>query len=129
MDQDIQALFGLVEAFNNLEFTRFSEIYKIIDTGSFEKPYTDVYQRAITELKKEKLLYIVRPYKTVKFDYLSKRLSEPNDRISSMLFDLIVDKKINGAINLKEQYLEILPEENYYFTIQMSNLKQLAQRL
>lgn len=35
MDQDIQALFGLVEAFNALEFVRFSEIYKIIDTGSF----------------------------------------------------------------------------------------------
>ena len=83
----------------------------------------------MNELKKEKLLYIAKPYRTVTFDYLSKRLSESADRIPALIFDLIVEKKINGAIHLKEKYLEMLPEENYYFTTQMSNLKQLAQRL
>ena len=129
MDQDIQALFGLVDSFNALEFHRFNEIFKIVDIASFQKPYDDIYERVIMELKREKLMYIIKPYKTITFEYLSKRLSEPKDRISDLLFELIVENKINGMIHLQQEYLEVLPEDNYYFSTQLSNLKQLAQRL
>ena len=52
MDQDIQALFGLVDAFNQLEFNRFAEIYKVVSPGNFGKPYKDVYDRVMVELKR-----------------------------------------------------------------------------
>ena len=128
MDQDIQALFGLVDSFNGLEFNRFNEIFKVVD-ASFEKPYTDIHERVIFELKREKLLYIMKPYKTITFEYLAKRLSESKERISELVFDLIVEKKLNGTIHIQEQYLEVVPEENFYFNTQLSNLQQLAQRL
>lgn len=32
-------------------------------------------------------------------------------------------------IHIQEQYLEVVPEENFYFNTQLSNLQQLAQRL
>ena len=100
-----------------------------MNPGNFAKPYMDVYDRVLLELKREKLLYIVKPYQTVTFAYLSKRLSMKANEVAEVLFDLIVDKKVNGMIYLKEQYLEVLPEENYYFSTQLSNIQQLAQRL
>ena len=42
----------------------------------------------------------LQKYRTIKFDYLSKRLSESGERICNLLFELIVDKKINGAIHI-----------------------------
>lgn len=71
----------------------------------------------------------MKPYKTITFEYLAKRLSESKERISELVFDLIVEKKLNGTIHIQEQYLEVVPEENFYFNTQLSNLQQLAQRL
>jgi hypothetical protein len=48
MDPDVQALFGLTDAFNELDINRFSEIFPIIFTTEPNKPFTDIFKRVLT---------------------------------------------------------------------------------
>lgn len=46
-----------------------------------------------------------------------------------MLFSLIASDRINGVIHLQDKYLEILPEENKYYTVQLQNLKDMTEKM
>lgn len=50
---DIQALFGLVEAFKNQDIPRFEEILKIVNLNlAKDSPYADIETRVLLALKK-----------------------------------------------------------------------------
>jgi hypothetical protein len=62
-------------------------------------------------MKKEKLINILKSYKTIKFSYIAKRLALSENQVERMIFELITDHKIYGKINDNGQsnsYLEII---------------------
>lgn len=62
------------------------------------------------QLKKQKLATICKSYKTIKFEYLKRRINEASTKtIQELVFSLITSGKLYGVIHLDEQYLELLP--------------------
>ena len=77
MDQDIQALFGLMEAFKNLNIENFQEIFRIVGLKAEKNsPFADIHKRTVTELKKHKVEYSAKAYKKLTFDYIGRRINE-----------------------------------------------------
>lgn len=62
-------------------------------------------------MKKEKLINILKSYKTIKFSYIAKRLALSEYQVERIVFELITDHKIYGKINdnvPSNSYLEII---------------------
>ena len=74
-DSDIFSLFGLVEAYQELNEKNIIEAFRSI---SFRKEgiYFDLEDRIIRKIKKKKLVQMLGAYKNVKFSFLAKRLGE-----------------------------------------------------
>ncbi len=65
-------------------------------------PFADIEKRVLLQLKKQKIASICRCYKTIKFDYIKRRINEQNTQvIQQLLFSLITSNKINGIIHLE----------------------------
>lgn len=68
-------------------------------------------------MKKEKLINILKSYKTIKFNYIARRLALNESQVERMVFELIADHKIYGKINdtvLNNMYLEIIEPPNQF---------------
>lgn len=73
--------------------------------------------------------HIVKPYKTVKLAHLMRRVEENMETVMDIVLGLIADKKIHGKIYFKEEYLEITPPASEYYEMQISNLRDLTERM
>jgi hypothetical protein len=87
-DNDVMALFGLITAFKNLDINEFEEIMKAIKfTLDKNSPYVDLQAKVFREMKKQKIIQICQSYRTIKFEYISRRIKEADEeRIKTMLF-------------------------------------------
>jgi hypothetical protein len=68
-------------------------------------------------MKKEKLIKILKSYKTIKFSYIARRLALSENQVERMVFQLIADHKIYGKINdagPNNNYLEIIEPPNQF---------------
>jgi len=68
-------------------------------------------------MKKEKLINILKSYKTIKFNYIARRLALSENQVEKMVFQLIADHKIYGKINdvgPNNSYLEIIEPPNQF---------------
>ena len=71
---------------------------------------------------------MIKPYRTIRLDYLSKRVKENNDSIIDILLALIAEEKVNGVIDLQNNCLELIPPQEQYYQMQLQNLRDLTER-
>ena len=109
----------------------FTQNYDNINFKPESEKYLTIYEKLLFNLKKEKLIGILKSYKTIKYEYVARRLNLKQQNVEKMVFELIVDEKIRGRIfdsDPKNKYLEILPPKNEFLDIQAENLRELSKR-
>ena len=130
MEPDVQGLFGLIEAFNCLNLKSFQEILQVVDFSVTKGTgFSEIESKILLELKKQKTLFIIKAYKTIKFDYIKRRINENDDTIINILFSLIAEDKIHGIINVGERYFQTSPPKQRYYEMQIENLRDLQERM
>lgn len=110
-------MISLVDSYEKHDLEGFKQNYQNINFKPECEKYHSIYDKLLFNLKKEKLIAILKSYKIIKFSYISKRLSLSEQEVEKMVFELIIDEKIRGRINDVSQankYLEILPPINEY---------------
>jgi hypothetical protein len=107
-EKDVQALVSLVDSYEKHDLEMFKQNYTSINFKPESEKYLGIYEKLLFNLKKEKLIGILKSYKTIKFDYIARRLDLSEQFVEKMVFELIVDEKIRGRIfdaDQKNRYL------------------------
>ncbi len=79
-ETDVQALYGLVQAFVDCDFGAFVEQTQLVMYHP-SKSYTNLVDKVITHIKTTKLLQVIKPYTTVRLSYLARRLDIAIDQV------------------------------------------------
>lgn len=68
-------------------------------------------------MKKEKLLIMLKSYRSIRFEYVARRLQLTLEETERMVFELIIDERVRGRIGTDRthgKFLEMLPEQNQF---------------
>ena len=97
LENDIQCLYGVLQAFIDIDLNMFEEHSKTAQFN-FPKPYENLFERVQERLKMTRLLQLIKSYETIKLSYLQRRLNSTYEQVERMLFSLITDDKIQGRL-------------------------------
>ena len=60
-----------------MNISNFEEILKVVDlSGTMQTGFKGLDKKVVLEMKKQKVFFIVQVYKTIKFDYIKRRIKE-----------------------------------------------------
>lgn len=123
-------LISLIDAYERHDIEQFQRNYESLNFRPESEKYLSVKERLLFNMKKEKLTIMLASYRTIRFEYVGRRLRLNEEETERSIFELIVDERIRGRIccDQRGKYLEILPERNEFLEVQADNLKELAKR-
>ncbi|EAN99210.1 putative proteasome regulatory non-ATPase subunit 6 [Trypanosoma cruzi] len=126
--QDMDALRGVAEAYNNQDTHFFNRIMQENKDSPFLAD--EVLQRRLTEmytsLLERHLLKLLEPYSRVQISYLAYLLKLDVETVESQVSQLILDKKLAGIVDQQHQCVVVFDEQDA--KVASKNQKQQRQQ-
>ena len=97
---DIEAMKNLRDAFHNFELEKFEAILKCRQNGIVTDPFIKNFADDLLSTMRIKVLKrYIRPYRTIRLDFLAKKLCVETPLAQKLLERLILDEEIFGKID------------------------------
>ena len=107
-DRDIVAITKLKNAYRNNDIKMIQYVLNDKKNTIFSDPEFIMYlDDLLRNIRLSVLLFKVKPYDVVKLDFLARELNISTREVRQLLSELILDSKLNGAIDATAGLLEI----------------------
>ncbi|KAJ8982947.1 hypothetical protein NQ317_005263 [Molorchus minor] len=129
-DSEIKAMTDLISAFQNNNMKDFERIFQENkDTLMADQFIHEHIADLLEHVRTKALLFLVKPYRAIKLDFISKELGISEEEAESLLVSCILDGFIDGRIDQVNKIMirKLSGEDNKY--VAMDKLTEQIKRL
>ncbi|XP_028148013.1 COP9 signalosome complex subunit 2 [Diabrotica virgifera virgifera] len=129
-DAEVKAMTQLISAFQNNNIKEFETIFQENKESLMGDPFIhESISDLLTRVRTKALLAILKPYRNIKLEFISKELGINEEDVESLLVSCILDKSIDGKIDqMRRVFIMTPPDYNRkYYAIQ--KLSEQIERL
>jgi COP9 signalosome complex subunit 2 len=107
-DREVLAMTNLISAYQKNEISEFEQVLRDNRQSIMDDPFIrDYIEDLLKNIRTQVLLKLIKPYTRIRIQFISESLHIPEKDVEALLVSLILDGRVFGLIDQKNQLLEL----------------------
>lgn len=107
-DKEVLAMTNLISAYQKNEISEFEQVLRDNRESIMDDPFIrDYIEDLLKNIRTQVLLKLIKPYTRIRIQFISESLHIPEKDVEALLVSLILDGRVFGLIDQKNQLLEL----------------------
>jgi len=107
-DREVLAMTNLISAYQKNEISEFEQVLRDNRQSIMDDPFIrDYIEDLLKNIRTQVLLKLIKPYTRIRIQFISESLHIPERDVEALLVSLILDGRVFGLIDQKNQLLEL----------------------